>query len=168
MARLAVRAVPLLILGMTASVRPAHASLGGDAASIEQDRAALGASQTASTPATTVKRAAANGSAFAYTVHKLTTPAGVTVSEYLDASGAVFAIAWSGPVLPDLRQLLGDYFPTYSDALANLVATRRTRGPVTVDMDGLVVQSSGRMRFFSGIAYLKDKLPAGISAADIR
>lgn len=158
----------LVSLGLVAG--PAQASLGGDLASVSRDRAALGAStaDASGSAAQSVRRSSTSGSALAYTVHRLVTPAGVTVSEFLDASGAVFAVSWNGPLIPDLRQLLGDYFPAYSDALAARLATGQQRGSVALEVDALVVRSSGRMRAFSGIAYLKDKLPDGVSAADIR
>ena len=40
--------------------------------------------------------------------------------EYLDRAGNVFAVSWSGPVLPDLQRLLGAHFAQYTAALAAL------------------------------------------------
>ena len=45
-----------------------------------------------------------------YTVHEMRASTGTTVREYVSASGKVFGVAWEGPTLPDLRQVLGVYF----------------------------------------------------------
>ena len=54
-----------------------------------------------------------------YTVNRTTLDSGTTVREYVDASGTVFAVSWSGPVLPDLKQLLGPYFDTLAAPRSN-------------------------------------------------
>jgi len=77
----------------------------------------------------------------------------------------VFAVAWQGPSLPDLRQLLGAYFDQYAGATA---ARRARRAPVLVELPTLVVQSSGHMRAFAGKAYLPQGLPQGVVANEIQ
>ena len=67
--------------------------------------------------------------------------------------------------MPDLRQVLGAHFDEYVAAMA---ATRNRRGPVLVQLPGLVVQSGGHMRGFVGKAYVPETLPPGVSAEDIR
>jgi hypothetical protein len=130
----------------------AHASLGGIEATVEADR--LAAKATIRTQP---------GARF--TMHELRTPAGTTIREYVAPSGVVFGVAWHGPSMPDLRQLLGDHFQAYLDAMA----TRRTRrSPVTIELPGVVVQSSGRMRAFAGKAYLSTALPQGVTAQEIQ
>ena len=100
-----------------------------------------------------------------YTMHELQVPAGTTVREYVAPSGMVFAVAWQGPSMPDLRQLLGTRFAQYVDAVA---ARRNVRGPVLIQLPGLVVHSSGRMRAFAGKAYVPDSMPQGMSADDVQ
>jgi hypothetical protein len=104
-----------------------------------------------------------------YTVRETTLGNGTVVREYLAADGAVFGIAWRGPQMPDLNDLLGSYFPQY---LAGVKAARAARGgghgPVSVDQSGLVAHSGGHMGAFSGQAWLPSALPAGVSGSDIQ
>ena len=131
---------------------PVQASLGDNETSVEADRLAMGAT----------RRTQLNP---AFTSHELQMPAGTTVREYVSPAGIVFGVAWQGPSIPDLRQLLGSHFDEYIAAME----TRRTRrSPVLVQLPGLVVQSSGRMRAFSGHAYLPAALPPGVAPEEIR
>lgn len=134
------------------AIWPLHAmaSLGGDAASVSSDGAAFQAS---------LSTARASG----YSVNTLQLPSGTVVNEYVgDAAGTVFGVAWRGPVMPDLKQLLGVHFAAY---IQNLHARL---GPASVDLPDLVVRSDGHMRAFSGMAYLPKQLPKGVSPQDIR
>lgn len=100
-----------------------------------------------------------------YTIHESNTPAGVSVREFASADGRIFAVAWQGPVQPDLRQLLGSYFPHYLELASARAVNRRH---MQVQDSGLVVQSSGSMRAFLGRAYLPQQLPAGVSIDELR
>lgn len=131
---------------------PASATLGEVAASIETDRASMKAS-TRMVPAVN------------YSVHVIESPSGTTVREYVSQDGTVFAVAWQGPLMPDLRQTLGRYFERYSAAAS---AKRAGRGQVTVRESDLVVQSGGHMRAFSGRAYLPQLLPAGVTLEEVQ
>lgn len=131
----------------------AWGALGGAAASVEADRQSMSGTLTTS----------ANGG---YTVYEFRTPSGTVVRQYLSAaSGKVFGVAWDGPSLPDLRQILGEYFDQYVNA-----AKTQGAGPGAADAElpGLVVRSGGRMRAFFGQAYLPQMLPQGISPEAIR
>jgi hypothetical protein len=130
---------------------PAAASLGGDEASVAADHAVL----EGNIKVARVQR---------YAVHEIAAPSGTVVREFVSPAGKVFAVAWSGPTMPDLRQVLGPYFDTYVAALAQ----RKARGPVNVVLPGLVVQSGGHMRAFVGKAYLPDGMPAGVGSEEIR
>ena len=103
-----------------------------------------------------------------YTVHEIRTSTGVAVREYASPAGKVFAVAWQGPFLPDLHQLLGAYFDQYTQAAQAQRALRHGRGPLLIQQPGLVVQSAGHLRAFLGKAYLPQMLPAGLHAEDIR
>jgi len=146
-----------LLFGLLASALgaavPAVAALGGDVTSVEADRASL--------------KGALTGfhTAQGYGVHELTTASGVHVREYL-AGGKVFAVSWQGPVIPDLRQVLGAYYATYAQAAA--APHTGGRRHFKVEQPGLVVESNGRMRAFSGRAWDPALLPANFSVADIR
>jgi len=142
--------VVLMLTMLTSSA--CDASLGGGEATVEADRLATNATLRTQ-----------QGTRF--TMHELQVPSGTTMREYVSPAGVVFGIAWNGPSMPDLRQLLGDHFDRYAEALAS----RRTRrSPVVVELPGLVVHSSGHMRAFTGKAYLSDALPPGVSAQDIQ
>jgi len=130
---------------------PAHSALGGDAASITNDTVALDASRE-------ITRAAG------VEVHVLHLRSGTTVHEYA-SHGKVFAIAWGGPVMPDLRRLLGTYFDAY-------VQSPQGRGTGhhhmrVVETPDWVVQSGGHANGFVGRAWLK-QLPAGFDLATVR
>ncbi len=127
----------------------AWAALGGDLASVQADQQAWAASSSQSVLA-------------GATLYSQTLPNGVTVRQYLDASGHVFAVGWSGPVLPDFARLLGLHFQAYADAL------RQQKHGVSVQGAALVIESGGMMRAFSGRAYLPGQLPAALTAQDIR
>ncbi len=130
----------------------AHATLGGAVASVETDRARVGAR---------VDRIAHP----AYTVHQLTTADGGIVREYVAADGVVFGVSWNGPAKPDLRQLLGSHFDTLG-ASRNRVSGGRAH--LAIREGALVFESNGRMRSFHGRAFLNDALPAGVSSDEIQ
>ena len=100
----------------------------------------------------------------AYRVHQILLPSGTELREYAGSDGVVFAVGWKGPALPDLRQALGRYFDVYVGAQQ----AKRGHGHSEVRQAGLVVQSRGHMRAFSGRAYLPQSLPAGVSPDELR
>jgi hypothetical protein len=137
---------------------PARASLGGDSASIDADQVHLQGTRT-TTPADS------------YTVHEIQAATGTVVREYVSSEGRVFAIAWHGRWMPDLRQLLGSYFEQYRSAVQSRSGTRMVRmvrKPVTIDQPSLVVQIGGQVRAFAGSAYVPGMLPSGVRAEDIQ
>lgn len=100
-----------------------------------------------------------------YRMHEIQLPSGTLLREFADSGGNVFAVAWSGPAIPNLQQTLGRYFANYTTA-AKTNPTRRRQ--VQIRQSDLVVESEGHMRAFSGRAYLPQSLPAGIAVDDIR
>lgn len=88
------------VLLLAGSARLGQAALGQAQASVETDRRHLKASVQ-----TTLRTG--------YAVHEMTLPMGTTVKEFSSRTGLVFGVAWAGPRLPDLRQLLGSYFDTW-------------------------------------------------------
>lgn len=87
---------------------------------------------------------------------------GVTLRQYVNPAGKVFAVGWDGPVLPDFHRLLGDHFPRYSEAL------RLQSRHVHIQSNDLVLEAGGMMRAFSGYAYLPALMPPTLSGADVR
>ena len=130
----------------------AAASLGGDESSVEADRAHREASL----------RIAAR---HAYRLHEVTTPAGGTVREYASPSGVVFGVAWHGPGLPDMKQLLGSSFSRFQQALR---LRRVHREPLLIDEPDLVIHLTGHMRSFHVRAYLPQQLPVGVDPAEVQ
>jgi hypothetical protein len=147
---------PLLaILAMSASwAGPACAGLGSDAASVVADGAELhGVVNSTSLPQ--------------YDIEEITADDGMRVREYVGRDGVVFAVSWTGPVLPDLQRLLGTHYVEYTTALAALSRPGLHRS-VRVASTELVVESGGHLRAYAGRAYLPRLIPAGISMADLR
>jgi hypothetical protein len=144
-------ALGLTILAGAAWPTAAEAALGGTETTVRADQAQM--SMTLRTMP-----------AARFTVHELTA-ASATVREYVAPTGLVFGVTWQGSSMPDLRQLLGAYYDQYVEAAA---ARRTRRAPINVELPGLVVQSSGHMRAFTGRAYLPQSLPQGVAAEEIR
>jgi hypothetical protein len=132
------------------------AALGGSVSSVDADRVKM--------QAALLRIQAGN----AYTLHEIQSAAGTTVREYVSSSGDVFGVAWNGPSMPDLSQVLGAYFPAFQRAVQQQRQTRRARGPLTIDDGQLVVQVTGHMRSFSGRAYVKRLMPASVDSSSIR
>lgn len=135
---------------------PACAALGGVVGS---------AASSPVQPSTQAKAAPRALAAPRYTTHERTTPAGIVVRQFAAADGRVFAVSWSGPSKPDLRELLGTYFNDFAGTSGPSQHGHAQRNLENAD---LVVQSSGRMRAFSGSAYLPSKLPVGVVINDLR
>ena len=134
------------------SIQPACASLGGDTASVLSDTQEL--------------HGVAHSTVLQdYEIHEIGTDGGMRVREFLDRNGVVFAVAWNGPVVPDLRRLLGASFEAYVKALTALQPGLRKS--LRIASPELVVESGGHLRAYSGRAYLPALIPAGTSAADL-
>lgn len=130
-----------------------YAALGDNVASVQADRQKM--------------RAASRGihSSAMYKVHEMQNGAGTVVREYEAPDGTIFAVTWSGPAKPNLKQLFGKYFDRYQFAAASGHAGHRHAGLRDPD---LVVQSSGHQRAFSGIAYLPTQVPAGVNVDELQ
>ncbi len=136
----------------------ASAALGGDVTSVEADQQQMKAKRAVQTNAK-------------YSVHEITTPYGTVVREYVSANGTVFGVAWRGPFLPNLQQLLGSYYGEFAQAAqdAKNAQPRRSRNlPVTVQHPDLILHSGGHMRAFVGHAYVPGSIPQGVDAQEIR
>ena len=101
-----------------------------------------------------------------FTVHEISLSYGEKIKEFVSPSGTVFGVAWSGPVVPDLKQLLGDYFPEFQQAAQ--ASSRSQRRALAVRSDRLVLESAGHMRAFHGRAYAPTLLPANVTAGVVQ
>lgn len=147
------RLVLPLVLGIVLCSVPATAELGGNVASVKADQQKMGSGLTVT-------------AASAYQVHEIQSSQGIRVREYVGPGGTVFGVAWQGPFKPDLRQLLGPYFDQYVKAAEQ--GRKTSRGPATIQLPGLVVQTGGHMRSFVGRAYLPQMVPQGASVDAIK
>ena len=130
----------------------ARAALGASSDSVESDRVVMKG----------LTRPVAAG---ALQKQQLQLPSGTVVNEYLNAQGTVYAVTWNGPSLPNLRQILGNYFVNYQAAAKQPVVRHRL---VRVSSADIVIESSGRMRAFVGRAWVPALLPSGVTAAEIQ
>jgi hypothetical protein len=153
-ARFARNAILPLMLVLAPS--GASASLGGSASSVDADRVHVEGA---------LMRIVRND---AYALHEIRSAAGTMIREYVNSSNTVFAVAWDGPWLPDLRQVLGDHFDRYQAIARSRQQARTGRGVLAIDEPGLVVQMSGHPRAFTGRAYLPALLPPGVRLDAIR
>ena len=150
--RLIRTAVWSIVLAASAAA-PAFAELGGSGTSVEADRVSMKGALRITTSAT-------------FSVHEITTSFGTVVREYVSPADKVFAVSWHGPVIPDLKQMLGSYYGQYQQASAT--ASHLTHRHFVVQQPGLIVQSSGRMRAFYGRAWAPALLPQNVSISEIQ
>lgn len=141
----------LLPCFLVALAFPAWAALGDNAMSVQSDQARM-------------KGTLRSVVSERFVMHEIRTPAGHAIREYVSPAGSVFGVAWEGPSVPDLQQVLGSYFDTMKQAAAQ----KRTRGPLIVDTGSFVFVQTGHMRSFQGSAYLPQELPQGVSTTDIK
>ena len=140
-----------LALGLAGT---ASATLGEQEETAARDATAMGT--TSSRLAASVRGASA--------VHELRAGR-LAVRQYAGADGTVFAVAWDGPIHPDLDTLLG----VHARALRAAAAGPRTaRGPRRIVAGNLVVEFGGHGRTLQGRAYLIDAVPAGASLDDLQ
>ncbi|HET7740751.1 MAG TPA: DUF2844 domain-containing protein [Mycobacterium sp.] len=146
--------LPCTLLGMLAAVyvsAPALAALGGDAASVETDRASM-------------KGVTRVTSAVEYSVHEIQSPAGTVVHEYVSAQGKVFAVSWRGPGLPDLAQLLGGYSQRLQQAASH---PHYNHHRLNIAAPEVLMQSGGHLRSRYGRAWVPGLLPQNFSLKDL-
>lgn len=141
------------VLTLSVAPRSAWASLGGDETTVQADQ-----NRMAATLRTTSRDL--------YTINEMRAPNNVVVREFVSPAGKVFGVAWQGPSRPDLSQVLGAYFETFTKAQQKM--GRTGRGPLNIQQPGLVVQMAGHARNFVGQAYVPQMLPAGVSPQEIQ
>jgi hypothetical protein len=138
-------------LAVVCTSAPALAGLGGDATSVEADRASMKAALRV-TPYVD------------YEIHEIQTPAGAVIHEYVSAQGKVFAVSWRGPGLPDLGQLLGSYATQLAHAQPG---THYNHHHLRLETPEVVMESDAHPRSHSGRAWAPALLPQSLSPKDI-
>jgi len=132
--------------------RPAYAGLGDEVASVEKDRVGMQAKLHVS------KRTN-------YDIHELTLDTGATVREFVGQDNMVFAVSWSGGWRPNLRDLFSKHYDRYVEGTRG---RRYARGPVHIELPGMVIFMGGHLRHFFGYAYLTEQVPAGFLPENVK
>jgi len=101
----------------------------------------------------------------AFRQHEIQLPSGTRMREFSGPDGKVFAVAWNGPAVPNLRQTLGQYFDVYVTAAKG---QHSGHSRLQIQQGGLIVESAGHMRAFAGRAYLPQAVPSAVNLASIR
>ena len=123
----------------------AGARLGADVASVDADVQAYAATRT-------VQKLAVGER------HELTLPSGIVLHEYLAPSGAVYAVTWRGTRAPDLKAMLGAYFPQLASA-----SKRGSHHDATLTGTDFVMRSIGHGHDVHGRAWVPSLVPAGVT-----
>lgn len=144
--------VALGLLGLGAFCS-AHAALSGDASSVRTDQIEL-----QGTVAPTHFRH--------FELQTISADNGLVVREFLTPSGTVFAIGWSGPVMPDLRRLLGAHYAAYLAAIGQIHQPGLKRS-LRLETAGLVFENGGHLRAFQGRAFVPRLWPQGVAIGDL-
>jgi hypothetical protein len=138
-------ATTLLVAGWLGAARDAHATLGGDVASVVSNAERLGGARQ-------VEKVRVGER------HEIVLPSGIVVHEYLSPAGAVYAITWRGPRMPNLRELLGPHFGELSSKDPRTGLHR-----LNVTLPDLVIRSSGHARTFVGVAWAPALVPPDVN-----
>ncbi|MBI3593634.1 MAG: DUF2844 domain-containing protein [Nitrospirae bacterium] len=142
------------LLGLAAV--PALAVLGEDQNSIESDRQRLSGERK---PAREK-----NG----YRLETLKSPS-MTLEEYVDSNGTIFAVTWKGAGFPDFEKLFGKYFEEFQKGWVERRKDNRLRRvPIVMKTDHLVVETGGRRRSLMGRAFVPSLFPTGVTEKEIR
>lgn len=148
-------AIALSLLIASVSV-PAHATLGGKASTIENDRIRMVGRKSAQTVQGEV------------TSHEVTLENGTVTRQLTRADGTVFAVSWQGPVRPNLNQLFGtSYFQRFQSDNAPAGRIRMRRALASTHSD-FVVRTGGHAGAFWGFAFLPEVAPVGFSAQSLQ
>jgi Protein of unknown function (DUF2844) len=130
----------------------AYAGLGEPREHLEEDRTAL-----QSAPIVVAHTGA-------YDRHTLQTARGITVHEYTDRAGTVFAVSFVGPAMPDLKVLLGERYAEYA---AKAHASPSTHKVYTHTSRTLQLSIVKLPRGFTGTALVPDGVPPGVDPRDL-
>jgi len=94
-----------------------------------------------------------------YSVEEITRPDGAILREFVSPQDQIFGVAWQGMTMPNLTQILG---PS-AEAFQKATEGTHHRGPLSVHVGQLVVETGGHMRSFRARAVRRDLLPSGVS-----
>lgn len=141
-------AAPMVVLLGLLLAGTAQAQLGGDAASIAGDAQAFSTMSIRQSVGTLVR----------YEVKTAAT----TIHEYLGSTGLVYAISFRGSATPNLDQLLGSYTAAFN------ASVRHDRRSANVDTPTLRAQLHGSPGAVSGVLWLPELLPPGVTTGALQ
>jgi hypothetical protein len=133
-----------LVLALLGATKPAEATLGGDGASVIANAQILAAERHVEKTSSGER-------------HDLTLPSGIVIRELVSPSGVVYAIAWRGPRMPNLRELLGPYFAQLSNH-----TSRGSRNRLIVSGEDFEIRVQGHPHSFAGRAWVPSQVPSGV------
>jgi hypothetical protein len=102
-----------------------------------------------------------------FTVHQISTPA-MTIKEYANAEGLVFALTWKGHRAPDLNALLGPY---QQECVTAAQTTPRHPGLHRFGVlrsKNVIIERVSRLRSARGRAMVPALIPAGVNLNEIQ
>ena len=102
-----------------------------------------------------------------FTVHEVVNPS-LTLREYADKDGVIFAVAWDGLTQPDLAIILGSYFEDFSQNMSQSSKPFGRKAQSEVQGEKVTVVKWGHMRSAHGKAFVAAKLPEGVKSDDIQ
>lgn len=148
----------LILMLLPLATLSAHASLGEGTDTFEKDRAALGG--------TVMPAASSSSLPSSIRVYQMQVGA-VTIKEFADASGQIFAISWRGTKYPKLDSLLGRFYAEYAGKQKTTPKGRRFPHH-DINTDNVTVSFAGHAPFLFGSAILNGHLPAGVNPGDLQ
>jgi Protein of unknown function (DUF2844) len=142
---------PVAALCATAWASPAFATLGAGTASV-MHFASPGLSHEVTSRAL-------------YDVHEGRGSNGLLIREYVDSSGRVFAVTWTGQQLPDLHELLGAYAERFT---SGTTLSRTGHHVLAIKGEDFEADLVRLPRGWAGHAVLPSAIPAGVNRSELR
>lgn len=152
------------LAGALSLASAAFAGLGDAPAAVPAASKAAAAEQAGAARAKGVELPDAAAS---YTTNVVPTADGGKITEYVSRQGVVFGISWRTPMMPNMKLVLGNYFPSFEQSAAASRGNGR-RGPLHIQRADLVLQSVGQLGDFRGRAFVPGLLPPDVDGDAIR
>ncbi|QDK37458.1 DUF2844 domain-containing protein [Bdellovibrio sp. NC01] len=152
-----------IVIAATCAWTNAQAAALGENISSNSSLQAKVSAQSTSNMKTSSKTSSLGAS---YTVREITEDVRV-IKEYVNSSGVVFAVSWSGTGLPDLAATFGSYYAAYKEKVAAKTPNRNRR-IATVETADLVFSNMTVGASMKGMAYISKLLPAGLAPEDLQ
>ena len=146
----------LLLLGFTGLwfCLPSWAELNGNVSSVETDRAQVGGLLS-------------SRSSYDSTIYEIKDPNGTVIREFVSPKGRIFAVAWEGRFVPEMKFLLGGLFQDYARAVHSEHPNHGWRQPLFIHTPTLAFESLGHMGWYYGRAYVAAEIPNGFPMEQI-